>query len=330
MKNVFKRNQTGERGAVALTTTIIISILLGIIITGLISVMVSELRQEDDSEQATRAYFAAESGVEDAISQVLTAVKNGGPFTSTLGCNSNTNLIPGTNQVGYTCQQITYSGTPAGSLDQPDSAVQIDTGNASFRSMKLEWSTTNGKSGCVFNSTVAGNWTCAAPMELAIVQYPHGSFAAGTGNADLFLKNVVAVPNTVNQTPDLNSIRNNNPYTANCSPARTGFKCFININGFTTATDSYLFRLRSRFVGTDYKMTFYNGVNATGGVVSVPDGSATIDVTAKAGSSFRRVIYKVPYEHGAATGLDYVIYSDTNICKDFDVVNNKPENNTCP
>jgi hypothetical protein len=71
-------------------------------------------------------------------------------------------------------------------------------------------------------------------------------------------------------------------------------------------------------------MTFYTGNNANGSTVAVNDGTATIDVTAYAGATYRRVIAKLPSLKGAAGGLNYVMYSDTNICKDFNVINNVP------
>jgi hypothetical protein len=66
-------------------------------------------------------------------------------------------------------------------------------------------------------------------------------------------------------------------------------------------------------------MTF---IDAAGNVVPVPDGTATIDVTAKAGQTYRRVISKLPLSRGAEAGLNYVIYSDTNVCKNFTVLDN--------
>jgi Tfp pilus assembly protein PilX len=65
------RLKQGDRGAVALMTSIIISILLTIITTGLVSVMASELRQSSDAEQSTLAFYAAQSGVEDGVQKVL-------------------------------------------------------------------------------------------------------------------------------------------------------------------------------------------------------------------------------------------------------------------
>ena len=72
-------------------------------------------------------------------------------------------------------------------------------------------------------------------------------------------------------------------------------------------------------------MTFLNG----GTIVKVPDGTATIDVTARAGQTYRRVISKLPINGGASNGLNYVMYSDTNICKGFNVMNNLATSDGC-
>jgi hypothetical protein len=41
------------------------------------------------------------------------------------------------------------------------------------------------------------------------------------------------------------------------------------------------------------------------------------------------VISKLPLNKSAAAGLNYVIYSDSNICKNFDVINNVAQSG-CP
>jgi hypothetical protein len=88
------------------------------------------------------------------------------------------------------------------------------------------------------------------------------------------------------------------------------------------ATSNYIFRLRSRYTASAYRVTFKTGSNGGGAVVTVPDGTATIDVTARAGQTYRRVISKLPLNPSASAGLNYVMYSDTDICKNFEVIDN--------
>jgi type II secretory pathway pseudopilin PulG len=331
----MRRAWNPEQGAVSLLTTIIISILLAIITTGLISLMISELRQSNDSEQSMRAYYAAQSGVEAGIEKVLASLAAGvqTPQTCTGAPSTYQRLDldpvhPGA--VGWTCQQISYSGSPSGSLPTPDKAVQVDLGTtANFRSMILEWDLTPRPSGGFpanfFNATgsfpAGGGWNHAAAMEMAIVDYQKGSFSASTAGA-INVRNALVVPRTTGSGVfgDYTNLKGNNPVPGFCNPNAGSYHCraVFNMNG---STRNFILRLRSRYAGTDYRLTFMSGVNGNGTVVNVPDGTATIDITAKAGDVYRRVVYKVPYEKGAASGLDYVIFSDQDVCKNFGVIN---------
>jgi hypothetical protein len=334
-----------ERGAVAMLTTIIVGILLAIVTTGLITLMISELRQSNDSEQSVRAYYAAQSGVEDGISKVIAAL--GSSKVDQL-CGSaasrNTNLDtanPGV--VGWTCQQITYSGSPRGSLPTPDKAVQIDVSNANFGSMVLEWDVTppppGGYPANFFNAPVgnfptqAAGWPYAAPIEVNIIRYPTAAFDADTAGA-IGLYTGLVVPRVAGSTPIYNyaSLKGSNPLTSACNPAAGSYHCRVVFDQFNNGggNNSFIVRLRTRYVGSDYRLTFTAGNNGNGAVVSVPDGTATIDITAKAGDAFRRVVYKVPYRSGAAGGLDYVIYADGDVCKNFAVVAGAVTGTGCP
>jgi hypothetical protein len=330
----MSHNKPGERGAIALITTIIIGILLSIITTGLITLMVSELRQSNDAEQSIRAYYAAQSGVEQGIEKVIAALGSA-KVDQLCGtpASRNVNLDPAApGAVGWTCQQITYSGSPQGSLPLPDKAVQVDVGSTgagpSFGSMRLEWDLkTPPIPGGYFNAPVGNfpnagaGWPYAAPIELAIVDYQTGTFNINTAGT-INVRNVLAVPRTSGiGSVNFATIVGSNPVQGICNPAATSYHCSVTIQDMPRSDNrGYTFRLRTRYTGTDYRMTFFTGNNGAGTVVNVPDGTATIDITAKSGDAFRRVIYKVPYEAGAATGLDYVLYSDTEICKNFGTI----------
>jgi hypothetical protein len=326
-----------QRGVVALLTTIFVGILLSVITVGLMAQMVGELRQSGDFEQSQRAYYAARSGVEDAVSKVVAALKNNLRPQPQIGCssgNANLNLDPTTPGVlGWTCQQIIFSGSPSGKLGTSDQAVQIDTsGGPAYASMKLEWDQSSGTlpSG-FFNAPASfpagGSWNYAAAIELTSVEYPQGSFNAA--NANIKLYNALIRPTTGGVVNPSFRTSGGNPVAGTCNPSAASYHCSVIFNGFDGA-HSYIFRVRTRYVGTDYRFSFFSNANATGSPVLVPDGDATIDVTAKAGNAFRRVIYKVPYTDGAASGLNFVIYSDGNICKSMTVYNTLGSVSGCP
>ena len=319
MTPIIKR----QDGAVALITAIIISLLLSIVLTGFIIVMVSEQRQATDSEQSVNAYYAAESGVEDAIGKIKGGLRTNQPCDGTI-TSKNVNLestSPGA--VGWNCQSITFSGQPSGRLQDPDAATQLDLSSASaFTSINLKWELsalnnnfTPPASG-VIPSAAAWGATRPAAVELSVISYPKtATFLASA----ITTQNYLVLPGNIG--PGSGSIAGgagSNPLRGNCASG-PAYKCSINLTGFITtgpAARSYVLRIRTRYKGTDYQMTAYNGAIVT----NIPDGTATIDVTGKAGDVYRRVVYKVPFTKNVVKGLDYVLYSDTDICKDISII----------
>jgi hypothetical protein len=315
------KQRFNDQGAVALITTIIISILLSIVVIGVMIVTISELRQSNDNEQSIRAYYAAESGVENAISKAM-ALPHTSQDCSNPTLSKNLNLDP-TNlgQVGWSCQQILFTGQPSGTLSQADQAVQLDLEGAGiFHSATLEWDTGAPKNytpvvGALPSSAAWSASNRPAALELTVVDYPK---LAPFNGSDINTQNYLVLPGGGGAIAQIGAPVGSNPLRGTCTGSGT-YHCKITFNGFST-TRSYMLRLRTRYVGTSYQFTFYTGANGVGLKTDVPDGTATIDVTGKAGDVYRRVVYKIPFDKGAAVGLDYVLFSDTNICKDLTII----------
>lgn len=330
-----------ERGFVSLLTTIMLSLLLLVITISLISLEALQLRKSEDSEQTLRAYYAAEAGIEEGAAKVLSgAVTATSEQTDCSLAIARKPTYDVSGAAGWTCQQITFSGSPTGILKDPDAAKTIDPETTGYDSVVIEWNQSNvtipGQFivGGALPVAGVGYGYAAPPLEVAIVKYPNGFFA---GNTSLPLTNALFIPGgNVASTITYTQTATPQKFSGNCVPGNSRFivagltshyNCYARITGFR-GRFKYLFRLRSRYMPTSYKVTFFNG----GAQVSVPDGTATIDVTAKAGQTYRRVISKLPINGGAASGLNYVMYSDTDICKNFDVMNNLPYKtlSSCP
>jgi Tfp pilus assembly protein PilX len=348
-----------QRGLVSLFTCIMISLLLLVITVSMISIEALQLRKSEDGEQTLRAYYTAEAGVEDAVSKVLS-----GAVTTDQTCAANLNYdIPGA--AGWTCQQISFSGSPSGKLSKPDQAVTVDPAGqgGNYQSVIFEWNQSSVASGAPYNINLGGGFPnqlqfqasnyAAPPLELQIVEYPHnGSVSAGdvcTGQVagawvplgcKIRLQNAVFVPGGTGAggIADYATIYNNpSNLRANCGGPvprtiylgrNSEYNCWMLLGNLPPNKD-FIFRLRSRYQATDYRMTFYPAPNGNGNPVKVPDGTATIDVTAKAGQTFRRVISKLPLNKSAAAGLNYVMYADNDVCKNFDVIDNTAQSG-CP
>lgn len=182
------------------------------------------------------------------------------------------------------------------------------------------------------------------PIELAVIDYPNSPVqasdvcktAGASPGCKIHLQNMVIAPNGL--TPGYvapydttGAFATHGPFAGNCGPLNRAlpaalgggtlnYNCYALISNLTA--NNFMFRLRSRYVKTAYKMVFRSGAGGGGVDVPVPDGTATIDVTANSGLTYRRVISKLPLNKSAAAGLNYVIYSDSNICKNFDIINN--------
>jgi hypothetical protein len=361
----FNKNTAGF---VSLLTCVIISMLLLVITISLTTIENIQLSQAVDSEQSLRAYYTAEAGVEDAVSKILSGTIAPGVLDNQ--CLSNTtysvpSLTDPSEDAGWTCQDVSFTGSPVGKLTQADQAVTVAPGHTvpNYDSVLIEWDQSAVAGTAAYNVTgalptqaqYAAKYT-AAPLELAIVQYPDGGFSSndvcnsgGFGipaGCTVSLENAVLVPGG---TAPLGGAKipysttagftKNGPFQANCTGrdatgaanpyGYTGYNCYAMINGLNTG-DDYLFRIRSLYLPSSYRMTFFSGANGGGAVVPVPTGQALIDVTAKSGVSYRRVIYNMPITDGAASGLNYVMFSDNDVCKNFDVINNVVQPPGCP
>ena len=335
MKNMTR----GNDGVVSLLTTIMISLLLIIITTSLVTLEVLQLRKAADSEQSLRAYYIAEAGVEDAVSKILQNPTN----RVDQPCQSNAGYDTA-GAASWTCQRISYSGAPVGELTTPDASKTVDPGhiNGAYQSVIIEWNKSNSAgpysmpTALPSESQYLNLGYAAPPMEVTIVKYPTGGFSASEVGTRVKIGNALIVPRGtgVGATVNSEALPGAGQWDANCAPLGRayapggtqglgGFNCYAVITNLDPGnTFDYMFRLRSRYAGTTYRLTFKAGPNGTGATVRVPDGTATIDVTAKAGASHRRVMTKLPLNSGAAAGLDYVIYSDSDICKDFNIIDN--------
>jgi hypothetical protein len=338
----IKPNQ--DDGFVSLMTTIIISLLLIVIVLSMVGLETLQLRKAEDAEQTLRAYYAAEAGVEDAVAKVLDDQITPGHGDNV--CNQDLNYdIPGDS--GWTCQEVSFNGSPTGKFPYSDYAVTVAPGHIAggYDTLVIQWDQSSGpaakydvtSANLPSEASYVGTYS-APPFELTAIQYPTGGFSQSQVGGAVTLDNALILPggptaHGTGETIPYGTMPGHGPYYASCIPGRTtgylgmatAYNCYAVVTGINTV-DDHLFRIRSRYLPTEYSLTFYKG----GALVKIPTGSATIDVTAQTGETYRRVISLLPLGQGAAAGLNFVMYSDQNVCKDFDVIDNKAIAGGCP
>lgn len=352
--------KNNQQGFVSLITTILISLLLVIVTLSMVAVEALQLRTAEDAEQSMRAYYTAEAGTEDAVAKILSKSIS---LTNNQSCEAGSPYYDPSGSSNWTCQQISFSGQPSGNL-KADQAVTVDPGTANYQSVEIEWNQSNDVTASHYDintttgfpslATFQADQYAAPPIELQIVEYPNGGFnenevcdgdpapCGGYGAPnEAFLSNALITPagNASGVVPYTRAslYQNGTLLQGNCAPApranpysgNSQYNCYALLSNLP-ANKSYLFRIRSRYADSSYRFTFWSNPDGTGNQVVVPSGMATIDVTAQAGGVYRRVVSNLPINSSAAAGLNYVMYSDTNVCKNFQVINNAPPPSVCP
>lgn len=323
-----------QRGLVALTATIIMSLLFVITLLGVTTVMLSEKRQSTDADQSIRAYYAAEAGAERAMRRIRHQLKTAGTVVPVTSCNPTQSA---SDQVGgagsnefVTCTKVTTRNPNLlYDLKRDAHAYEIDMGPTLPMYpdyITIEWNkpsepATNFTPFTTFNRTpTTPPWTRPAVLEIQDFSYNTGGGGPNAGSAR-YTQNVL-VPSTSGaaQYKSLYHTENDTgdqPFHGDCSAARPEYRCVIKLDLQGGGGHTHVIRLRARYADASIRIRAYK--NGQVNPLAMPDSYARIDVTARAGTVFRRLVQYVPIDKGIARGLDYVIYSETDICKNISV-----------
>lgn len=325
----------------SLLTVIFLALLLTIVTVSFIRLAIIEQRQATDDDLTTRAFYAAESGVEDG-KRALALSQSGGTVNLNADVCQPADVVPSgllsaDLSTEYTCQLIHL--TPGDFLAQLDAweAVTIPLTSADpFNKVKIEWHqpeasqpyTVRGNSD--LGLPTAPDWISAeypSMLRAAIFWHPPGSTFASTspdvGQYALFI-------NPASSNNPLSSANNGQVVNGFCDAAVAGggYACSATITGVSPPGPRVFYlRLQSLYVGTDVRVTLLDN----SGEVDLEDVQAAIDVTGRAGDVYRRIEARVPLTQFDYPFPDIALWSNTDICKNFTVTNDiLGYNNTCP
>ena len=340
-----------EGGMVSLITAIIVAILLLVLTISLVTLMNGEQRQASDSDQSVKAYYAAMSGVEDAIQQIKNDLNNP-PYKvkpSTLrkppcspGNGVGPYLDPPLNATRWTCQGIEAKINTATTTIPKDNDAQFRFPSSpppsSVGQMRISWNSNSsstegsvlpgyvGPGGQFPTNTVVPPWTFPAVLEITVVGYPNGLVIPGPS---VFSKTLVVTPDPAPAGAVMHNINlPANPVNGACSsaPYFGDYNCYVDLTGFVGGPGyNYVVVIHPRYKDASVQVEAYNscGFAPTGysncGSIPQYEGFATIDVTGQSGNAYRRIIEHINLTANSAAGLDFAVFSDTNICKDYGV-----------
>jgi Tfp pilus assembly protein PilV len=334
MKNIQTTDSNNsERGIISIMLTVVMMLVISLIVLGLAQISRRELRQSADSQLSAQAFYAAESGVNDAAKQLSTMVSATIPAKDDCGnaapYNFNT-VISAADGISYSCLLIEPNPTTLTATLSQDSQVlplKASDGGA-LGSIKLNWTKPDGIPGTYSNCPSSTNrvfsptWSWSCPyglLRIDLVDTTSNSY-----DRDSLLNSTMTlfvVPTSAggagNATTPFST--NANAHIANgCATS-----CQLTISGLG-GKEYYLRATEIYRTGGELNVSL-NGVRGFTGA------QAVVDATGKAQDVLRRVRVTLDiggdnHNRGAVGG----VMSGESICKQFYTLSGATYSNACP
>ncbi len=309
-----------ESGLVSIIVTMIIMIVLSITVIGFAQISRREQRQTLDRQLSTGAYYAAESGINDAIKLI-----QAGTLTSDItDCNDGT--FSATRSLGgptsYSCLLVSQSPTSleygAVSTDKSQ-IVNLNSSSSPIKKVTVSWQDKNGTASN-FNTGYpnfpkASDWT----WDMGVVEVSLTPVGAPTdfSRSNLINNTLVAYLYPSDNNDGTNDITLASGPSAQgtikevkCNGGGTPKKCTANLT-LPTASSKFIMRVKAIYKTA---ATTISAQDASNNQLKLVGAQAVIDSTGKANDVLRRVQVRVPLgkEYNYP---EYVLDSADSICK---------------
>lgn len=322
-----------ESGMVAIMVTIILMIVISLIVLGFAQVARRNQRQSLDRQLSTQAFYAAETGVNDANQIIKAAISTnspvaakstcidsgGGQYTSLLAPNS---VLDSGADVAYTCvlvdpapPSLIYSN-----IETTGTIVPVIANVGNIAAIKLTWqSKASGPTPADNCPTSTANvfvpptnWTCG----YGVLRFDLVPTSGALNHASLLASNMTAflVPIETGTPATLGYSTNG---AGNVSPASCSHTdCSVTINGLSGSE----YYMRINFIYRNVSLQV-SATDSAGNPVELRGAQALIDSTGKAQDVLRRVQVRIPIT-GTSKNLmsDFAVQSADSICKRFSVM----------
>ena len=320
-----------EAGVVSIMVTMIMMIVITLIVLGFAEISRNEQRNALDAQLSVQAYYAAESGINDARAALTSMLTVGTPIPSKNNClndpgypslDAPNNVVDAQHSVSYTCLLInTDLSSLQYQIDHSPTVVPLRSGNGSaFGQFKLNWTPgkglSNATTGCTTSGTQlppADRWACNYPiLRVDLVDAKNGfARTAGPTTWNNITQTMFLVPVQAGGSSNVNFTPGSLVSTVPCNAA-TG-QCTVNIRGLG---GSRIFYLRvATYYRDDSTLTISAPASKT-----FSGAQATIDVTGKAQDVLRRVLVAVDLSNIQLSPVAALTTTDS-VCKRFQVTN---------
>jgi len=325
------QRRTGERGMASIVITMVTMVVITLIVLGFAALSRREQRQTLDQQLSTQAFYAAETGVEDARAVIKAAIKNGQPIVAKTQCTTNDSgntypvdsamVIDGPNQVSYTCLKVDPSPTSLqyNSVSGSNLVLPI-TASQTITSLEITWTPSMAPTGtpavCPNSATNSfspqSKWNCGYGLLRADIVPTNGALTraglAGSTLSAFFVPTKSGSPGQLAYTGNTNKP---NLLAADCDTASYG-SCKATITNFSGQTAVSL-RLNSMYQPSNIKIVAYHNATPMG----ITGVQAVVDSTGKAVDVLRRIQVRLPVIATGGLLPSSALQSNGSICKRF-------------
>jgi hypothetical protein len=333
-----RRSQSDERGMAAIIITMVTMVVISLIVIGFATISRREQRQSLDQLQSAQAFYAAESGIEDAkavIKSRMNAVPSQ-PIIAKDSCTGNNpggtyplgndTKIDGNSDVSYTCLKVNpnpdtlqFDGIGDNSLIVPIKTVSPIT------SIEISWRPTTDPGGSpnvcpgaavkAFSPQSGSNsWKCGYGVLRADVVPTGGALTRNNLSAGqltgFFVPLKIAAPGSLVYGGNTGKA---NVVAANCTTG-SYVKCTARITGMG-GSNSVSLRLSSLYQPSKISVQAFAGPV----VQNISGVQAIIDSTGKATDVLRRIQVRLPIVQTGSIFPSNALTSNGSICKRFSV-----------
>lgn len=316
-----------QAGVVSIMVVTMLIIIISLVVLGLAQISRRETRLSLDTQLSAQAYYAAESGFNEASQAINQKLAAGSAITPKNDCgdsNNYSNLKLGNSKlnsdgsVRFTCVLINPTPTELrGSVGAGSSVFYLKVKTGNFKDVTIKWMAANAV-GTVSNCPTTGqptpaNWktgSAACPfamlrVDLANVKNPSRDSLI-TGTTSGFFRPGTAGTDALDKQKGF-------MLPASCA----GSTCTATIRGLASS-DEYYLRLTALYQKADVIITATT--NLSGALAEFVDSQVQIDSTGKAQDVLKRLVVAKPLTGGSSSGIPGgAIVSGDSICKRFTV-----------
>jgi Tfp pilus assembly protein PilX len=325
-----------EQGLVSITITVILMLIISITVLSFAQIIRREQRQALDNQLSSQAFYAAESGINDARNFIQQNFNGTVPDTKTecrdQGVYHLNYTIDDTTKTGYTCVLVT--GSPKNlqydlSSSASSKVFPIDTGSNVIDKLDLTWSPSTKNSplnGCLSaNSPTlndlpkAANWPCEGYGIVRIDIVPANVLNRQSFMAETFTAFLTPANGSGATTINYNASSTN----VNAGGANQGARPFVKCTAVTCAVSitgmaprggsKYYARVSAIYRDTTFTIAAKDQLD-----VNLPMNGAQVllDSTGQSQDVLRRIQVRVPLVTDSLHA-DYGIESTDSMCKQF-------------